>query len=574
MKKEILDFINENALSPFEDKKTIRQNYNLFKTNDAKAVHTKLLTKIFQSFEFTNTENLFSLLSFTEDINEIEKRKDFFSNLVKRKRDFLIKLIRPKQFWKPRYEVVVVTENEETFIELKKLDCPVQFVTSEQDLASLENCEVVQVIDCENYSPLLETLPQTVFLNSIEEVYLERYLSLLSGWKDNLEILEKEEFDEEGKEIVKELFPLLSLIQEEKRKKLTKRDIDEKINEINEKIQEKIKNMTLSGASIFEIVSKNKIPKEIEELTKQAILESKLPSYLFNVSIPVSLDEREVEKFLKKQDAEEFTSSSEIIKRNARLLIQIPEKLKRLEYLLLYFDFISGLFEFFEKNDLKNMIENSEELFIENSKNVFLDKAQPISFNLTREFRCSVLTGANSGGKTTLLEHILQIISLMNFGFPCSGKVNIPVFSEVYYFAKNKGSANKGAFETLLTQMSQIWTGKRTLILADEIESVTEPGVAGQIISATCNYFVKKNCFLVIATHLGQEIQKRLPASTRIDGIEAKGLNENFDLIVDHNPVLGRLANSTPELIVEKMANSQKLDYFIYLNDYLKGKII
>jgi dsDNA-specific endonuclease/ATPase MutS2 len=61
-----------------------------------------------------------------------------------------------------------------------------------------------------------------------------------------------------------------------------------------------------------------------------------------------------------------------------------------------------------------------------------------------------------------------------------------------------------------------------------------------------------------------------MPEKTRIDGIEAKGLDENFELIVDHNPVLGRLANSTPELIVEKMASSQKLDYFIYLNDYLK----
>jgi hypothetical protein len=77
---------------------------------------------------------------------------------------------------------------------------------------------------------------------------------------------------------------------------------------------------------------------------------------------------------------------------------------------------------------------------------------------------------------------------------------------------------------------------------------------------------------LIVATHLGQEIQKTLPELTRIDGIEAKGLNENFELIVDHNPVLGRLANSTPELIVEKMANIQRLDYFIYLNNYLREK--
>ena len=77
---------------------------------------------------------------------------------------------------------------------------------------------------------------------------------------------------------------------------------------------------------------------------------------------------------------------------------------------------------------------------------------------------------------------------------------------------------------------------------------------------------------MIIATHLGYEIKDILPSRSRIDGIEAKGLNENNELIVDHNPVLGRLANSTPELIVEKMANSGKHDYFKWLHEKLKNK--
>ena len=77
----------------------------------------------------------------------------------------------------------------------------------------------------------------------------------------------------------------------------------------------------------------------------------------------------------------------------------------------------------------------------------------------------------------------------------------------------------------------------------------------------------------MIATHLGYEIKDVLPEKARIDGIEAKGLDENFNLIVDHNPVLGRLAHSTPELIVEKMANSNDSEYFKHLNRNLKEKI-
>ena len=99
---------------------------------------------------------------------------------------------------------------------------------------------------------------------------------------------------------------------------------------------------------------------------------------------------------------------------------------------------------------------------------------------------------------------------------------------------------------------------------------MTEPGVAGRIISATADFFIRKNCFMILATHLGAEIQKSLPDNARIDGIEAKGLDEDFNLIVDHNPVLGRLAHSTPELIVERMANSFDSDYFDFLFEAMK----
>ena len=39
------------------------------------------------------------------------------------------------------------------------------------------------------------------------------------------------------------------------------------------------------------------------------------------------------------------------------------------------------------------------------------------------------------------------------------------------------------------------------------------------------------------------------------------------------NPVLGRLASSTPELIVEKLASTKTDEYFSFINNYLKSKI-
>ena len=439
---------------------------------------------------------------------------------------------------------------------------------TQSDLDDLRDYDIVQVIDCENFSRALEALPQSVFLDSIDEVYLERYVQLLSSWKSNIDLLKENVSDQEILGILREFDELMPLLLDKPRGSLTRKNVEARLEEINAEISNEVKKLTVSGESLFAMFSKSTLPLELMNIVKKAIINSGMSENLFNKAIPVSIDEDELEKILRKQSNEEHTGIAEQVKKNSIKLGKLPNRLQDLSDLLLFFDFTSGISKFVENNT--NYPEMAEELMIKESQNLFLDNPQAISFHLDENNKCSILTGANSGGKTTLLEHIIQLISLFQLGLPVSGETRLPLFSDVYYFAKNKGSLNKGAFETLLTQMSKIKAGKKTLILADEIESVTEPGVAGTIVCASADFFIKQGCFLVIATHLGKEIQKNLPKNSRIDGIEAKGLDEFYELIVDHNPVLGRLANSTPELIIEKMANSYKTDYFNYLYEFLK----
>lgn len=571
MKKEILALIEENNLSPFSKTKTLVKSNekSSFKTKDAKAVYNKVLSNISQYFTFAETSNLFNCLPFTENKEKIKERQDFFKTINKSmNKDFLEQLAIPKRTWRPKYGIVAVTEDDKTFQELQKMGCAVKFLVNEYDLESLDDYDIIQVIDCENFSQVLERLPQTVFLDSIEDIYLERHLELLSAWKSNLEILNNNESSEEIKNLVNELIPLLTLMLDKPLEHIRKEQAEQALEEINDELQNEIKNLTLSGESLFSMLSKNSLPENIQNIIRNSIRKRNLPENIFQIKIPLSIDEDALDKLLKKQSAQENTGVAEKIKKKSQELRKIPEKLQQLSANLILFDFLSGISEFMQKTS--SFPEFSDNLSFEDSANLFLDKAQPISFKLDEQNKCSILTGANSGGKTTLLEHIIQLLSLFQLGLPVSGKASLPLFTDIYYFAKNKGSMNKGAFETLLTQMSTIKPGKQTLILADEIESVTEPGVAGMIISATADYFIKQNSYLVIATHLGKEIQKNLPKLSRIDGIEAKGLDEFYELIVDHNPVLGRIANSTPELIVEKMANSQKTEYFTFLYDYLK----
>ncbi|MDO8517412.1 MAG: hypothetical protein Q7S33_04800 [Nanoarchaeota archaeon] len=571
MNQQFFKFIKENNLSPFSNSKAIirGETDSIFKTRDAKAINQKVLSKIASNFCFYDTSALFQCFSFTLDADEIKKRQDFFKSIQTKDRSYLKKIAVPKKCWRPKYDLIAVTENEETFIRLNELGCLAKLLISENDLNELEKYDLVQVIDCDEFSRFLERLPQTVFIDSASDAYLERYLEVLSAWLENIELLEKYDLEDELKEIIAELKPLFLLMEKKKSSILSREHVFNKLEEINDNISKKIKEMTISGDSLLKIVNEGKLPPEFKKIVDDSVKEAGLPFSIININIPVTIDEKELDSLIKKQDANEFTNIAELIKSYSKQLKAVPEKLEKISSLLLIFDFFSGILKF--KSEFESYPEVCDLIEINNSKNIFLENAQPISFGIDINNRCSILTGANSGGKTTLIEHIIQLISLTQLGLSASGKIKMPLFSEVYYFAKNKGSMNKGAFETLLTQMSKIKPGRKTLILADEIESVTEPGVAGKIICATSDYFIKKECFLVIATHLGQEIIKNLPKYARVDGIEAKGLDENFELIVDHNPVIGRLAHSTPELIVERLASSDSCEYFSYVYEFLKN---
>ncbi len=571
MKKEILDFIHMEKLSPFErERQRNLQSVSAYKTSHARAVHTKLMQKIGNGFLFDDTHEVFGAFGFTSKKEDIIRRQEFFKSLKKNDFSFLKNIKKNKQKWNAPYGIIVATANENTFISLKNMGCPSKLIISESDINSLEQYDVVQVIDSDEYSRFLEQLPNVVFADSIDDVYLERYLMMLSEWKDVIEIMRSVDgLPEELVEQINDVASMLDMLNNAKKSGINREDIESSLIKINAEISESLKKMTLSGEALIGLMSKGSLPSEISNIINQAISKSGIPSLIFNKTLPVSIDEEEAGGVLKKNEATQFTKIVSNLQKNSKKLIGIPQKLEKIERYIIFVDFISGISKYIE--DKMEYPEVSDRVSITYAKNMFIPNAQPVSFWLDDNDKCSILTGANSGGKTTLLEHIIQINSLFQMGLPIEGKVIFPIFSEIYYFAKTKGSANKGAFETLLSQMASISSGANTLILADEIEAVTEPGVAGKIIAATSEYFIKRDCFLVIATHLGQEIKPVLPYKARIDGIEAKGLDEKFELIIDHNPVIGRIAHSTPELIVEKLAKSRKEEYYRYLHEYINA---
>jgi DNA mismatch repair protein MutS2 len=571
MRKELVDFVLKNELSPFSLSKTlIKKGGSIYRTKDARSIHSKVLARLSSGFVFGESSNLWSCFGLDGDLDEVKRRQEFFSGLKSEGGDFLKELNKPRASWKPRYDVVIVTEDEGTFVSLNELGCGVVLLTNQNDVAELERYDVVQVVDCGDFKSVLERLPQSVFLESADDAYLERFLEELSGWRENFAILNGAEVSFGVRECLDLLTESFALLENKEGKIISESEVERVLEEVNEEVGEKIKEMTISGEGLMKMLGEGKMPSGILEIVRGAIERSGISEHVFNLGVPVTIDYKELEHQIKVQSANEFTDVAERIKRSASKLKGIPGILKRLEAEIVVEDFCNGVCEYMSESMRVPIFGN--DLFLGDCLNMFLKDAKPISFILNDETRCSILTGANSGGKTTLLEHVLQNISLFRMGLPVMGEFRSLMFEEVYYFAKTKGSTSKGAFEMLLTQMAGIKFGRNTLILADEIEAVTEPGVAGRIIGATAEYFVGKGCFVILATHLGAEIAKALPEGARVDGIEASGLDEDFNLIVNHNPVLGRLASSTPELIVERMAGSIGGEYFEHLLGKIKKK--
>ncbi|MFD1587571.1 DNA mismatch repair protein [Halorientalis brevis] len=165
----------------------------------------------------------------------------------------------------------------------------------------------------------------------------------------------------------------------------------------------------------------------------------------------------------------------------------------------------------------------------------------------------TVLTGANSGGKTTLLETLCQVQLLAQMGLPVPARAAEVSVVDVVVFHRRHASFNAGVLEsTLRTVVPPLTDDARTLMLVDEFEAITEPGSAADLLHGLVTLTVERGAMGVFVTHLADDLQP-LPDEARTDGIFAEGLTPDLDLAVDYQPRFGTVGKSTPEFIVSRL---------------------
>jgi dsDNA-specific endonuclease/ATPase MutS2 len=212
---------------------------------------------------------------------------------------------------------------------------------------------------------------------------------------------------------------------------------------------------------------------------------------------------------------------------------------------------------------------------IEGGRSPLLDvpfeAVEPVDYGVSG---VALLSGVNSGGKTSTLDLVALVVVLAHMGLPVPAEgARTERFEALHYQAKTQGTLDAGAFEATLREFGALAEeggavdgggrgdgsddGERSaggrLVLVDELESITEPGASAVIIAGILEALAAGASTAVFVSHLAGEIRDAASVEVAVDGIEAVGL-EDGELVVERSPRKDHLARSTPELIVEKLA--------------------
>ncbi len=536
----------------------------------------------------TNKDIIEKRLSYSKEALEFVQglEKEQLSEILEKLRS-LRPLIEPKK--KKFRDRVIATDTIEVYAELKNEYCDVLLIEDAGDIGVLEQYPLVFYVytgESMLYEYLLEYSDMQFVAGDfsledvIPEITIDQFIhnekTILLMWEIS-EILRSEDIK------LNTIRDALVMLKEETAHK--KVDIDALVNklekEINKKFDEAMKEqqVELKGNEILTMMQemhtdpvqalRRSIPDSVVTLYDTLISDANrwlteeigMQAEVFSLELtyPIEADQSGIEEL--KDEIRKTESLREFrAKRNAARIGRHWGYLLQKEREMHELDFQIALGRFFSDYSMTppHFVENG--LSFTKGRNLLLKAPQPVTYKIgdtPHEFatadRVAVLTGANSGGKTTLLETILhiQILAQMGFFIPVE-EGYCPLVEEIVYLRKPK-SQDTGAFESTITNLVPLALSEiEKLVLIDELEAITEPGSAAKIIASFLNLLAQnENTLCVLVTHLGKEISELTRA--RMDGIEATGLDEHLELIVDRQPVFNTLGKSTPELIVEKL---------------------
>ena len=556
-------------------------NYEFMKSDRALEIYEDIINKILAYSNTSYSKNRILLLSPSKDQNKIKKQVKFIMNAKKEvsqmpiiKLRGLMKNLKELEEPKAEYDAskVILVESEEDNSYLTDLGLNQYYpILTANDSPLLKeelmNYDLIFYVYSQGILDF-EGMPNLVMINIDENDYEIVPEKIINFFTQNQEIFEKVHEIQKirNKEsVLGEIIPIIDEINIIDKKEV---DIDELVNalkyEMDEELETSIKNIDLEGDEILNLLNNNfppKISKIFDDIIskRKAIIKEKtgmdFDPYLRKY--PIEIDEQEIERVKLERSSKKENDIFDIKKSAAIQLNSIKEKAIEEVKDAIKFDYEFSLGSFAYEYGLVEA-EFSDEIKLKGALHLDLalkkenENIQKIDYELTQKENVALLTGANSGGKTTLLETLTQISIMAQMGLPVSAdECEIKLFDEIYHFSK-KRSLDAGAFESFLNVFIPIVTTQsEKLVLLDELEGITELEAAVKIISTFIDMIKESNSYGIIVTHMARELMNY--TDIRVDGIEAKGLDEDYNLIVDRTPKMNFLAKSTPELILKRI---------------------
>ena len=556
------------------------------KSERAIQLYEEIIEKMVGYSNTSYAKNRILLLAPIKDEEIINERLDFVMNAKEKVRnlplydlDKLMKNLHEPKESKPNYDaakaILVESHEDADYLMDLGLNRYYTIMTASDSpffQEELRGYELIFYIYTEGFLDLGD-MPNLIMINKDAPIYQLVPEVILDYFKENRNLFERVSkikgiLGEES--VLDDIGPILDELENYKTKEV---NLDEIVNNekrhIDIELEERIQNIDLDGDEVLGLLN-NTLPAKIEEIFNDILSKSKetikaesgIAFDPFIKKYPIEIDDMEMERV--KMEILSNTENNYFDKKStaAEQLASIKEDAEREVSEIIRFDYEYALGSFAYLYDL-NRPEFTNEYNLHQALHLNLclrektgtEGIQRVDYRLNEDENIALLTGANSGGKTTLLETISQIAILAQMGLPVPAKsAKIKLLDEIYHFSK-KRSLDAGAFESFLNVFMPIVTSdSEKLVLLDELEGITELEAAVKIISSFIEMIEESNSFAIIVTHMANELMKY--TDIRVDGIEATGLDENYNLIVDRTPKMNYLAKSTPELIIKRMYNN------------------
>ena len=556
-------------------------NYEFIKSERALEIYEDIINKILAYSNTTYSKNRILLLSPSKDLEKINKQLNFVMNAKTHvsqlpiiKLRGLMKNLKEVEEVKAEYDpskaILVESEEDNSYLTDLGLNQYYPIITaSDSPLLKEEimNYDLVFYVYSQGILDF-EGMPNLVMINIEEndyEIVPEKVINFFIQNKELFNKVHEIQKIRNKESVLGEIIPIIDELNIIDKREV---DIEKLVNSLKEdmdnELEKSIKNVDLEGNEILNLLNNNFPPKiskifdEIINKRKDIIREKTGLSFdPFLRKYPIEIDDAEIQRVTLEQSSKKENNIFDIKKSAAVQLNAIKQKaIKEVEDVI-KFDYEFSLGSFAYEYDLcrpefKDEIKLKGALHLELALKKDKDHVQKINYELTKNENIALLTGANSGGKTTLLETLTQISIMAQMGLPVSAdNAQIKLFDEIYHFSK-KRSLDAGAFESFLNVFIPIVTTDSVkLVLLDELEGITELEAAVKIISTFIDMIKESNSYGIIVTHMARELMNY--TDIRVDGIEARGLDEEYNLIVDRTPKINFLAKSTPELILKRI---------------------